>query len=73
MPNPRTVSDFLMECLSFESTLECEQVLIVRKHKDGAISYDSNTNSNHDSYSLASLCAVYAQSDILKGVIMKED
>lgn len=73
MPDPKTVSDFLIECLALESTLECDKVLLVRLHKDGCISYDTNTNSRMDAYNLASLCSAWTQADIIKSAVREED
>jgi hypothetical protein len=46
-----TPTDFLIA--SMDGLDDVEMVLVVRKHKDNCISYDTNTHSGWDAYALA--------------------
>jgi hypothetical protein len=66
MADVKTPSQFLISLLELDTVDDCTKILIVREHKDGGISYDTNTNSRMDAHCLAELCAVWTQADIIK-------
>lgn len=58
---------------SMESVEDVSMILIVRKHKDGGISFDTNTNSKHDAYCMAQLCVAYALADMMKSTLKEPE
>jgi len=53
-----TPSDFLIHAM--DSIDSVEMICIIRRHKGGTISFDTNTHSNMDAYALASAGANFA-------------
>lgn len=65
MSKPVSPSQFLISLLELDTVDECTRILIVREHKNGAISYDTNTNSRMDAHCLAELCSQWTGADIV--------
>lgn len=71
MSEPKTPSEFLMSCL--DEIDECDLVLIIRKPRQDGISFDTNTNSNFDSFALASVVTEFARAVIIKNEFADQD
>jgi hypothetical protein len=69
MAEAKSPSQFLISLLELDTIDECDQILIVRRHKDSGISYDTNTNSRMDAHNLATLCAEWTRADIISQAI----
>ena len=60
-----TPSEFLITMLESADIDNCKQILIVRRHNDDGISYDTNTNSRMDAHNLSTLAAEWTRADII--------
>lgn len=64
-----TPSEYFIKQLEDEYIDELEYVVVLRKHKDGCISYSSNGCNRVDIYSICEATKVYLQADIIKSDI----
>ena len=60
-------TEFFIE--SMDKLDDVVMVTIIRRHKDGGISFDTNTHSRFDSYAMTSMAAAFAQADIISGTL----
>lgn len=68
-----TPSEHLIKELESEYIDELEYLVVIKKHKDGCVSYSGNRESKMDIYTLCNMVAAYTLSDVIARDIKQED
>lgn len=66
----KTPTELLIRCI--ENLDDVEQVLVIRKHRNGAITFEVNTGHCTDSYALANIVSAFTLADILQDQVKND-